>query len=151
MPKQHPSLLSLFRSFSHADALGGIMNEGYAPCSLPAALGHVPLAHVCMADCIKHKQLYLIGLYPALIITNSQSLWTTLCHSAEQTWKKPLVCNSVNRDERGKWWWCHSHEDNFTYRVHIYHCCNSDSYYCILLAVLAEGNGVMGLFITFAV
>lgn len=34
--------------------------------------------HVCMADCIKHKQLYLIGLYPALITTNSQSLWTAL-------------------------------------------------------------------------
>lgn len=68
-----PPVLSLC-----ADALGGIMHEGCAPCNLPAAPGHVPPARVCMADCIKHKQLYLIGLYPALITTNSQSLWTTL-------------------------------------------------------------------------
>lgn len=68
-----PPVLSL-----SADALGGIMHEGCAPCNLPAAPGHVPPARVCMADCIKHKQLYLIGLYPALITTNSQSLWTTL-------------------------------------------------------------------------
>lgn len=78
MPNNHPPLFPLFRSLSHADAWGGIMREGYAPCSLPAAPGHVPPARVCMADCIKHKQLYLIGLYPALITTNSQSLWTAL-------------------------------------------------------------------------
>lgn len=54
------------------------MREGCAPCRPPATLGRVPPGRVCMADCIKHKQLYLIGLYPALITTNSQSLWTAL-------------------------------------------------------------------------
>lgn len=49
------------------------MRAGYAACSPPAAPGRAPLARVCTADCIKHKQLYLIGLYPALIITNSQT------------------------------------------------------------------------------
>lgn len=44
----------------------------------PAEPGRVPPAAVFMADCIKHKQLYLIGLYPALITENSQSLWTAL-------------------------------------------------------------------------
>lgn len=78
------------------------MRRGCAPRGLPAAPGHVPPARVCMADCIKHKQLYLIGLYPALITTNSQSPWTALLaprHSAEQTWRKPLICNSANREE----------------------------------------------------
>lgn len=68
----------LLPSLPRADALGGIMWEGCVPCRLPTAQGRVPPARVCMADCIKHKQLYLIGLYPALITTNSQSLRTAL-------------------------------------------------------------------------
>lgn len=73
-----PPPLPIPLSCSHADALGGIMREGCAPCRPPATLGRVPPGRVCMADCIKHKQLYLIGLYPALITTNSQSLRTAL-------------------------------------------------------------------------
>lgn len=88
---------------SHADAWGGIMHEGYAPCSLPAVLGHVPPACVCMADCIKHKQLYLIGLYPALITTNSQSLWTALLAAATLLNKHGKSHSSVMlRTERGR-------------------------------------------------
>lgn len=77
-----PLPLPIPLSCSHADALGGIMRKGCAPCRPPAAPGRMPPGRVCMADCIKHKQLYLIGLYPALITTNSQSLWTALFATA---------------------------------------------------------------------
>lgn len=64
--------------------------------------GRVPPAPVCMADCIKHKQLYLIGLYPALITTNSQSLWTALLAPATLQNKQGKSHSSVilNRAER---------------------------------------------------
>lgn len=48
------------------------------PSPRSARLGCAPPARVCMADCIRRKLLYLIGLYPALITTNSQSLRTAL-------------------------------------------------------------------------
>lgn len=78
IPKRNNHSLLLTPPTPNADALGGIMCEGCVPCRPPTAQGRVPPAHVCMADCIKHKQLYLIGLYPALITTNSQSLRTAL-------------------------------------------------------------------------
>lgn len=84
---------------------GGIMNEGRL-CAVAspsrAGLGHVLPAHVCMADCIKHKLLYLIGLNPALITANSQSLRTALlplCRTSRV--KVTYPCFGKQKDEGG--------------------------------------------------
>lgn len=55
-----------------------------------------------MADCIKHKQLYLIGLYPALITTNSQSLWTALLAAATLQNKQAKSHSSVILSRGGR-------------------------------------------------
>lgn len=77
------------------------------PSPRSARLGCAPPARVCMADCIKRKLLYLIGLYPALITTNSQSLRTallapvTLQNQQAKKKKKTLTGTSVRKkDER---------------------------------------------------
>lgn len=103
-PAIHPS--SPPPPYPAAPGLGLCIKKGKAVCrGFPQLCRAVRCrATSCTADCIKHKLLYLIGLHPALITTNSLSLQTALlplCRTGRVKVTHPCSCEQKDGGRRG--------------------------------------------------